>query len=293
MESIVGYRLSPRQRHLWALLQDGGPGEARALLRLRGALDPAALASALEALVARHEVLRTSFERLPGMPEALQVVEDRGVALEAGEELAALPAEARQARLEAAWAGGEGSPLPAGRLLRTGEAEHLLLLRVHALGADEASFEHLARDLAALYAAERGGGAVEDEPVPYLAVSEWLNEVASAEEAQAGRAHWARQCEGEEAPLAVERDDEPAAGSAAARRALPAALAASLEAFAERAGIPADAVLLAGWMALLHRMGRAGSVRVGVAFDGRADDELRHAVGPFTEHLPVAAPVDA
>jgi non-ribosomal peptide synthetase component F len=294
MESIVGYRLSPRQRHLWALQQDPElrPRDARALLRLRGPLDPAALDAALEALVARHEVLRTSFERLPGMPEALQVVEERGLRRDGDEDLRALPAAAREARIEALWAGGEADgPLPAARALRVDEGEHLLLLRTHPLAVDDDSWEHLAADLAALYAAERGGAPVEDEPVPYLAVSEWLNEVAASDEAQAGRAFWNRSCAGPDAPLPEEADGAPGE-EGVARRALPAALAAALAAFASVAGAPADTVVLAGWAALLHRLEGGGEARIGVACDGRADDELRRAVGPFTQHLPLTAAID-
>jgi amino acid adenylation domain-containing protein len=302
MESIVGYRLSPRQRHLWALLQDGAPRDARALLRLRGALDEDALRAAVDALAARHEVLRTAFERLPGMPEALQVPGETGVRWEDGEDLSALPAAVRDARIEALWAGepvesvdGESvdGELPAARLVRAGADEHLLLLRVHPLSVDAASWEHLARDLAALYAAERGGAPVEDEPVPYLAVSEWVNDEAASEEAQEGRAYWAKQLEGTENALGLERDaGEPGMGPASARRTLPAALAASVDALASAAGASRDAVLLAGWKALLHRLGGAGEVRVGVAADGRTDDELRHAVGPFAEPLPLTTAME-
>jgi amino acid adenylation domain-containing protein/non-ribosomal peptide synthase protein (TIGR01720 family) len=302
MDSIVGYPLSPRQRHLWALLQDPGllASDARALLRLRGPLDPDALAAALDALVGRHEILRTAFERLPGLPEALQVVEETGVRVEEPADLRSLSAEAREARVEALWReAGDAGPLPAARVIQADDGEHLLLLRVHPLGVDDASWEHLAADLAALYAAETGGEPVEGEPVPYVAVSEWLNEVGGSDEAQAGRAFWIRQLESPEAPLPAVSvdsadgvdDDAPVA----ARRVLPAELAAPLRALAEDAGAPAETVVLAAWTALLHRLGggEAGPVRTGVAFDGRADEELRTAVGPFTQHLPVAVEVDA
>ncbi|HEX2079053.1 MAG TPA: amino acid adenylation domain-containing protein, partial [Longimicrobium sp.] len=292
MDSIVGFRLSPRQRHLWALLQDPafGARDARALFRLRGPVHRDALGAAVDALVLRHEVLRTSFARLPGMPEALQVVEERGVRWDGAADLSGDPAEAREARVEALWADGGEEELPAARLVRVREGEHLLLLRLHPLSVDEASFEYLAAELAALYAAETGGAAVEDEPVPYLALSEWLNEVGASDEAREGRAFWARRCEGPAAPAPAEPDAAPGE-RASVRRALPSALAGALAAFAEDAGVPADTVVLAAWAALLHRLGRGGEARIGVAFDGRTDDELKRAVGPLTQHLPLTVPV--
>ncbi|HET7230667.1 MAG TPA: amino acid adenylation domain-containing protein, partial [Longimicrobium sp.] len=305
MESIVGYRLAPRQRHLWALLQDPAfpARDARALLRLRGPVDADALAAALDALVARHEVLRTSFERLPGMPEALQVVEERGLRHHPAEDLRALSPDQRAARIDALWSddgdlagdgdedAGDGA-LPDARLVRTGDDEHLLRLRVHPLAVDGASWENLAADLAALYAAETGGEPVEGEPVPYLAVSEWLNEVATSDEAQAGRAFWIARCQAPAAPLPVEPDAAPGEW-AAARRPLSPESVAALDAFAAEAGVSSGTVVLAAWCALLHRLGGGASIRVGVPHDGRGDDELRAAVGPFAQHLPLTATVDS
>ncbi len=283
MESIEGYRLSPRQRHLWALLQGDAPRarDARVLLRLRGPLDGAALRAAVDALVARHEVLRTGFERLPGMPEALQVIGEAEARWAETEELRALPDAERGARVEALWEEDAGGSVPAARLLRTGDAEHLLLLAVHPLAADDASLERLAAELAALLAAGPGEEAFADEPIPYVAVSEWLNELAGSEEAQEGHAFWRERGQGADPLPPVERDG-PAGGPSSVRAALPAA-----------AGAPSEAVLLAAWQALLHRLAGVPEVRVGVLFDGRADEELQGAVGPFARHLPLAARVEA
>ena len=62
--------LSSGQRRLWALAQMGGASAASnepMAFRLRGSLDRAALASALDALVARHEALRTRVVAVDGV----------------------------------------------------------------------------------------------------------------------------------------------------------------------------------------------------------------------------------
>ncbi|HEV2148609.1 MAG TPA: condensation domain-containing protein, partial [Longimicrobiaceae bacterium] len=208
-DAIVGYRLSPRQRHLWGLVQEAVPSarDARALVRVTGRLDADALRDALHRLVERHDVLRTTFARLPGMAQALQTVGEARVRWEDAEDLRGVPEEAREARLRALWEGaGSGDErLPAARLIRVAEEEHLLFLRASPLSADAASFEPLVQDLAVLYAAA-GGDAGLDEPVPYLAVSEWLGEVLASEEAEAGRSFWIAQCEGPEVRLLVEEE---------------------------------------------------------------------------------------
>ena len=64
--------LSFAQQRLWFLEQLGGLGGTYNIpiqLRLRGELDPEALRRALDAVVARHEALRTTCAPVDGIPE--------------------------------------------------------------------------------------------------------------------------------------------------------------------------------------------------------------------------------
>src|SRR6476659_11358590 len=64
--------LSFAQQRLWFLGQMEGGSEAYHVplqMRMRGALDAGALRRALDRIVARHEVLRTTFEVVEGEPE--------------------------------------------------------------------------------------------------------------------------------------------------------------------------------------------------------------------------------
>ena len=76
--------LSSGQRRLWALAQMGGASAASnepMAFRLRGSLDRAALASALDALVARHEALRTRVVAVDGVASQRIGPPDSGFAL--------------------------------------------------------------------------------------------------------------------------------------------------------------------------------------------------------------------
>ncbi|HSU82078.1 MAG TPA: hypothetical protein VLR69_06630, partial [Thermoanaerobaculia bacterium] len=66
---IEGFRLSPQQEHLWRLLREPGATPYRIVCEIHvlGRLDALALGVALQEVVARLEILRTSFRRLPGM----------------------------------------------------------------------------------------------------------------------------------------------------------------------------------------------------------------------------------
>ncbi|MDQ3174278.1 MAG: condensation domain-containing protein, partial [Acidobacteriota bacterium] len=73
---IEGYRLSPHQKHLWLLQQDGTPYRSVCVVTLAGPLDPARLHSAIGEVVKRHEILRTSFHGMAGMKTPVQVIND-------------------------------------------------------------------------------------------------------------------------------------------------------------------------------------------------------------------------
>ena len=71
-----GFALSPQQRRLVARGADDArsPYRAIAVIAVTGSWDPRRLESALRAVVARHEILRTTFPRLAGAAAAVQVV---------------------------------------------------------------------------------------------------------------------------------------------------------------------------------------------------------------------------
>src|ERR1044071_9565834 len=74
---VEGFRLSPQQRRLWMLQQDdASPFCAQVVLLLEGELQVDDLRSALREVCARHESLRSTFSRLPGVLMPIQSVVD-------------------------------------------------------------------------------------------------------------------------------------------------------------------------------------------------------------------------
>ncbi len=68
-ERLEGYRLSPQQRRLWGLLRYGWNGayQTAGVVTITGRLEIPRLKTAARNLIARHEILRTTFRCLPGM----------------------------------------------------------------------------------------------------------------------------------------------------------------------------------------------------------------------------------
>src|SRR5215207_5561828 len=144
-ESVVeGYRLSPQQRRLWLSRVAGTALRAQCALRLTGELDLRSLEEAVNVLIARHEILRTTYRQLPPLKTPVQVVNDdnhppswRHVSLRG------LHPHARRARIEELYREDAERPFdfergPVLRLTLAAAAphEHLLFISLPALCAD-------------------------------------------------------------------------------------------------------------------------------------------------------------
>jgi len=73
--SIPGFLLSPHQKYVLFLLQAGYSVEVSCVVRIDGPIDAERLRNACKCgVVPRHEILRTSFERQPGVATPFQAV---------------------------------------------------------------------------------------------------------------------------------------------------------------------------------------------------------------------------
>ncbi|MBW3704967.1 peptide synthetase, partial [Streptomyces griseus] len=130
-----------------------------------GALDPAALRSAVSELVARHDGLRTRFtqEGAPDGPWWQEILAAEPVALPV-EDLTGLPAGERRPRADALCRADAAAPfdlgrplLPRTRLLRVEEDRWELMFVLHHICADGWSLSVVLAEIAALYTAAAAG----------------------------------------------------------------------------------------------------------------------------------------
>ena len=163
------------QRRLW-FLDHIDPGSALynicAALRLRGPLHVRSLERALEEIVRRHEVLRTTFVATDGEP--MQVVAAVGTLALCKRDLASMAEATRTAKVAALIEAKAtrpfdlaGGPLLRCVLLRLGPQDHVLVVVLHHIVADGWSLGVLLGEASQLYAAYTAGLP---SPLPELAV---------------------------------------------------------------------------------------------------------------------------
>ncbi|MFI9272171.1 non-ribosomal peptide synthase/polyketide synthase [Kitasatospora sp. NPDC052896] len=284
--------LSYAQQRLWFLDRfEPGSTEYTTLsaLRLRGPLDVGALGTALDALVARHEALRTTYAEQDG--RARQVVRPpEPVELPCEDLLGAAPA-ALDALLEHVAATPfdlATGPLLRARLVRLADDEHMLVLAVHHIATDGWSMAVLGRDLGELYAAAREGRRPDLPalPVRYTDYAAWQR--ARTDRVEEDLGYWRRALDGM-VPLELPTDrPRPAVRTrdgALVTFTLPAALTGRLRERGREADATLYMTLLTACQVLLARWAGEEDIAVGTVTSGRERSELHDVVGMFVNTL--------
>ncbi|MBF0427041.1 MAG: amino acid adenylation domain-containing protein, partial [Magnetococcales bacterium] len=306
---------------LWFLdqLERSATYNIPAALELRGTLDPAALAGCLNAIVFRHEALRTTFDKatttrpaddlLPegisaGMP--VQIIHPPVPITLPVIDLRPLTAAAKQAEMQRWIAQGEEhifdlttGPLLWVALLQLEEGHHLLLFTLHHIIADGWSVAVLIQELAALYQAyHAAGGATTGTPPPdplpplpiqYADYTLWQRRWLSGGELDRQLAYWEQKLAQAPALLELPTDyPRPAVQTfrgGVERFTFGAELTQRLRQLSRENRTTLFMTLLAGFAVLLARYSRQHDVVIGSPVANRNRGELEGLIGFFVNTL--------
>jgi len=291
--------LSFAQQRLWFLdqLHPGVPAYHLPLaVRLAGALDVEALNLSLATVLARHEILRTTFEQVEGQPPAqrihppgplpLPVVDLRGLGPAAGEAEGhrLLHREARRPFLLTR------GPLLRATLLRL-TSEHWGLLTMHHIASDGWSQPILLRELCQLYAGRVTGLPVElpELPIQYADFAAWQRQWLRGEALERELTYW-RGIFGDSPPILELPTDHPRPRSrswrgGAAAVQVPAATLGALSRLGQAEGATLFMTFLAAYALLLYRVCGQEEITVGTGVASRNRPELENLIGFFVNTL--------
>nr|QEO74660.1 AMP-dependent synthetase and ligase [uncultured bacterium] len=290
--------LSFAQQRLW-FLDQLEPGSAfynvSAAVRLRGALDVAALRRALGEIVRRHESLRTTFKAVDGHP-AQVVAASLELPLEVSD-LSELPESEREESVAAharEWARrpfdlAQG-PLLRAHLLRLGAEEHVALFTMHHIISDLWSIEVLVREVAALYEAfvEGRPSPLGELAVQYADYAVWQRGWLEGATLERQLDYWRGALAGAPARLELPTDGARAGmdfEGAQIGVALSEPLAAGLRALGRREGATLFMTLLAAFAATLQHHAGQTDILVGTPVANRQQVEVENLIGFFLNML--------
>ncbi|PXX58018.1 condensation domain-containing protein, partial [Pseudomonas sp. LAIL14HWK12:I1] len=291
-----------RQWFLWQMDPQGSAYNIPVALRLKGDLDLQALQASFDALIARHETLRTTFHLDSDQP--VQVIHPEAPVELVIDTLKAVDADASAALK--AWVEQEvqqpfdleQGPLLRVKLLRLAADDHVLVLTLHHIVSDGWSTPIMVDELVRFYEAGKSGHALQLPPLPvqYADYALWQRQFMEAGEREKQLGYWTAHL-GDEQPvleLPLDRPRGAVQSHAGARLdiAIADALADSLKQLAKRQGVTLFTLLLASFQALLHRYSGQNDIRVGVPIANRTRSEVEGLIGFFVNTQVLKAEFD-
>ncbi|HEY6923350.1 MAG TPA: amino acid adenylation domain-containing protein, partial [Steroidobacteraceae bacterium] len=294
--------LSLAQQRLWFLAQlDPAASVAYhipAIIHLRGRLDSSVLQRTLDRIIARHEILRTTFvNTVRGEPVQRIAAADIGFALsrldlrhmpesERGVTIAGLSEDEFRRPFDLS-----SGPLIRGLLLQLTADHHILLFCQHHLISDGWSIGILVREITALYAAFM---AEHPDPLPPLGIQyadyalwqrQWLHDEALQGQAEFWRQHLTGAPALLELPTDHPRPTTQSFAGASIPLTLPPELTAALRAASRRQGATLYMTLLTGWSILLARISGQNDLVIGTPIANRQRLESEPLIGFFVNTL--------
>jgi amino acid adenylation domain-containing protein len=291
--------LSFTQQRLW-FLDQLEPGNAVynvwMALTLRGALDRGAFERAVAEIIGRHEILRTHFSEVDGVP-AQEINPPDSIPLDYEESPDGLSEDEWRSAVQRRMAERVEYPfeLSRGPLFRTAltrvtAEEHVFCLSAHHTVFDGWSMGRFRQELIALYEAFAAGAEspLAALPLQYADYAAWQRDFFQGEAFEEQIRWWREQLTGAsvlELPTDRPRPAEQSYRGANATRNMPAELMNSVEELGSREGATLFMTLVAALDVLLHRYGGQTDVSVGSVVAGRARRELEELMGYFANTL--------
>jgi amino acid adenylation domain-containing protein len=265
-------------------------------MRLKGALNPAALERALNEVIARHESLRTTFPTVNGSP-VQQIADSLPLTLKQAD-VSTLPEAVRETEARRLALGEISQPftLASGPLIRAaliecGQQDHVLVLNTHHIISDRWSMNRLWQEIVEAYEGQLSGVPLTLPPLPiqYADYSVWQREYLSGQILEAQLSYWKKALA--EAPTSLELPTDrpwPARQSFRGSRqtvVLPRQLSDELEALSRREGATLFMTLLAAFNVLLMRYSGQDDIVIGSPIAGRTRPEMEKVIGFFVNTL--------
>jgi amino acid adenylation domain-containing protein len=268
--------------------------------RLRGSLNTTALLQSLNTIIERHQVLRTIYVEVDGVP-AQRVTEQRlrdlGLI-----DLSDLPEPLRETEAVRLLEEEVRRPFDLSQdlmmratLLRMSEQDHFLLLDMHHIAIDGWAKDIIYRELSAFYEAFSTGKphSLPEPPIQYADFAVWQREWITGQALDDQLVYWVRRLSGAPPLLELPADyPRPAAQMFRGnheRTVFPASLLHGLKALGQQEGATLFMTLMAGFQSVLHRYAGRDDMLVATVVANRPRPELENLIGYFSNSLVLRA----
>ncbi|HEY4387780.1 MAG TPA: amino acid adenylation domain-containing protein [Ktedonobacteraceae bacterium] len=298
--------LSFAQQRLWFLQQFDTSNSAYnipLLVRLTGNLKKDTLEQALTTVIARHELLRTTFSTIHGEP--VQVVQQEQAFRLPLIDLSSLPSETQAEDFQQIAAHEIQQPFDLeldspirGSLLKIAEQEHILLLTLHHIVSDAWSTNILIQEIATVYTAEVAGkpSMLPALPIQYADFAVWQRNWLQGAVMEALLGYW-KAVLADAPPLLTLPTDRPRPAIQTYRGAtlpfvLTQELSIQLGQLARSEQVTMFMLLLSAFALLLNVYSHQDDVVIGTPIANRTREEAEQLIGVFINTLALRTHVE-
>ncbi|OAZ97104.1 hypothetical protein ADS46_17400 [Halomonas sp. G11] len=299
--------LAPIQRRLWlvdrlasqACDRERAAYNLPALFSLKGELQVEVLEKTINAIVARHEALRTRYPENDGGNPVAVIEDQRNIELPILD-CSDLSEQEQQRYLQDTFAEYANTPfdlatgplIKAG-LLRFGAQEHVLVLTIHHIVFDGWSTSVFIREFASLYGELLEGkeSGLPELGIQYVDYAAWHERALSGEAFEKSATFWRRYLS-DAPPLSTlpgdfARPSQVSHAGSALSMSLSPELSTSLNRLATQHGTTLFTLLLASFQLLMHRQTCQQDLVVGTDVAGRSHPEVEPLIGFFVNVIPL------
>jgi hypothetical protein len=263
-------------------------------VRLKGALNAAALEQTFSEIIRRHEGLRTVFREVNSQPA--QIIQppstfklpivDLSKSIEAEAQAARIAREETLRKFDL----GTG-PLVWPTLLRLSPHEHIVICTMHHIIGDGQSFEVVIAEMNQIYSTLSQGqpSSLPEVTVQYVDYAAWQRQWLQGEELEKRLAYWRRQLsdapERLNLPLARPRPKVQKFGGTNQELNLSPQLTAALREVSRREGLTLYMTMLSGFVLLLNQYTDDNDIVVGSVHANRERVEAEKVIGILANTL--------
>ena len=298
-ESADPCPLSFTQQRLWFLdrLEPDNPFNISIAINLQGELDLNALQQTLDAIVERHEVLRTTFAEVAEEP--IQVIAaHKSVSIDRIDMSQELDPAEQQAKIDRLLEHASlykfdlsAEVVLRATLIQINPTEANLLLVIHHIAADGWSMGILFRELAGFYTAFASGtpAPFTELPIQYADYAAWQRQWLTGAVSDKQLNYWKQQLTGAPTLLELPLDrPRPAIKTSQGHTTyfhVDAALTQQLKGLSQQSGSTLFMTLLAAFAILLSRYSGQDDIVIGSPIANRHRSEVESSIGCFINSL--------
>ena len=295
--------LSLAQQRLWFINQLEPHSPAYNIVqavRLIGTLHIDKLQQALDAVLKRHDILRTIFKKISGMPY-IEILDLQSIKIETIDlghtDKSQGETEARRfmARYTPMLFDLENGPLIRAYVFQTGTAEHIFAVVMHHIIGDGWSMGVWMDELSKLYHAFNQGhpSLLVELPIQYSDYAHWQKQWLTRNSLKEQESYWINQLHGELPVIQLSSDyPRPVAPNYTGKHQsieLPVDLSQQIKQLAKQEGTTVYVILLSAYFVLLQTYSNQNDIIIGTPYANRDRLDIESLIGFFINMLPIRA----